>query len=75
MIVTRPNARRIIAEKYGSEFRPRFTTKTTIGVRPVYQINLGFPTLCWRSLATGKDSAVKIGRLHSGGLIDWDWEP
>lgn len=74
MIVTQSDARRIIAAHYGLEFDYRMTTGCTIGMRPRYQTELGFLTLAWRKLATGKASAVAVGLVTPTGSIDWKWE-
>lgn len=70
MIVTQADARRIIARHYGQEWadKTRLTTDCTVGCRPSYDPR---PNLCWRKLATGKDSAVAIGVMVAGGGIDW----
>jgi hypothetical protein len=73
MTLTEREARAAIQRAYGPDFKFRLTTNCTIGVRPVYQMNVGMHTLAWRKLATGKNSAVKIGRVMSGGAIDWDY--
>jgi hypothetical protein len=74
MMTTKSNARRIIRDHYGDALKPRFTTRCTIGVRPVADIAMGRYTLCWRSLATGADSAVQLGRLLPGNTIDWQFD-
>jgi hypothetical protein len=74
MLTTRENARRIIRDHYGDAIKPRFTTRCTIGVRPLIDTALGRYTLAWRSLATGSDSAVALGRLLPGNTIDWQWD-
>lgn len=81
MIVTQNDARKLIAAAYGSDFKFRLTIKTTVGVRPVWQTNIGMPTLAWRKLAVDSfkgrkatlPSAVKIGRMLPNGAIDWDY--
>lgn len=75
MIATLADARRIIAAEYGLDFKFRITKACTVGVRPVYQTNVGMHMLAWRKLDAGKDSAVRIGRIHSGGQIDWEYVP
>jgi hypothetical protein len=75
MIVTQSDARKILARVYPNMGTPvRLTTACTVGVRPVYETELGLPTLAWRKVATGKDSAVRIGRFLPGGAIDWSWD-
>ena len=77
MIVTVADARRIIARHYGDDFAKsiRFTPKgTSVYVRPSYETAFGKPTLCSLKVAPGPDSVVRIGRMHSGGGIDWQWE-
>jgi len=77
MIVTQADARRIIKEAYGKDFKFRLTTSCTIGVRLVWQVNLNMHTLVWRKLHADKKgdipSAVYIGRLMNNGSIDWDY--
>jgi len=77
MLVTQADARRIIKEAYGDNFKFRLTTSCTIGVRPVWQVNLNMHTLAWRKLHADKKgdlpSAVYIGRLMNNGTIDWDY--
>jgi len=75
MIVTQRDARRIIEREYGQDFDFRLLAKSTqIGVRPMWQIELGKVMLCWLKIAPGKDSAVRIGRLLPSGDIDWSYE-
>ncbi len=69
MIVTQPDARRIIAAHY-DDMPFKLTAKTQLGVRPVFDPR---PTLAWCKLDTGRDSAVRIGQLLQAGGIDWDW--
>jgi hypothetical protein len=72
MIVTRADARRIIAREYGPEFKFRLTSGSAqIGCRPVGDPR---PSLAWRALAPGADSAAVIGLLLPGGAIDWQHE-
>ena len=72
MIATQQDARRIIASLYDA-MPFKLTTKTTIGVRPVYDVR---PTLVWRKLDKGRDSAVRIGRMAFPSTdIDWSWAP
>lgn len=81
MLVTQSDARKIIAAAYGSDFKFRLTVRTTVGVRPVHQTNIGMPTLAWRKLAVDRvkggpamlPSAVYIGRMLPNGAIDWDY--
>jgi hypothetical protein len=72
-IYTAKDARAIIRAYYGPDFGFRMTTGCTIGCRPSYQVDIGLPTLAWRKLATGPDSAVAIGELKTSGGIDWSW--
>lgn len=81
-IVTQSDARNIIRSTYGSDFKFRLTIACTIGVRPVWQHNIGAITLAWRKLAVDSfkgrkgnvPSAVKIGRVLADNIIDWDIE-
>jgi hypothetical protein len=81
MIVTQSDARKIIAAAYGPDFKFRLTIACTVGVRPVWQTNLGIATLAWRKLAVDSykgrkataPSAVKIGRMLPNGAIDWNY--
>lgn len=75
MIVTQHDASRILQKYYGSDFKPRLTTKQQIGVRPLYDPQ---PMLAWQKLARGRDSAVRIGtvmemRVGRPVLIEWNW--
>jgi hypothetical protein len=68
MIVSRDHARRLIAAHYpGWKFRIT-AARDTIGVRAVTDPR---PTLVWRSLVRGEDSAVRIGILRSDNTVDW----
>ena len=72
MMMTNLDARKYISKQYpGMKFR--ITSKVTIGVRPNYETELGFPTLCWTKLDRGNDSVVKIGRMRQNTTIDWDY--
>ena len=73
MIVTQRDAAKIIAAHYGLDFDYRLTTGCTIGVRPVFETQLGFLTLAWRKMATGRNSAVRIGLMRPDCTIDWNW--
>ncbi|MBU0501430.1 MAG: hypothetical protein KJ558_10065 [Gammaproteobacteria bacterium] len=73
MIATQKDARRILAAHYPG-LKIRLTTRTQIGVRPVVEMSIGLPTLVWRKLDIGADSAVRIGQLTPGGGIDWGWD-
>ena len=74
MIVTQADARRIIKDAY--PYMPfRLTKSCSIGVRPTHETALGIPTLCWRKLLSGRDSAVQIGIMLADASIDWDWRP
>lgn len=74
MRVTPTNARQIIRAHYGESFKFRITTGCTIGVRPIYETQIGLPTLVWSRVVRGNDSIVRIGRLLPGLTIDWFWE-
>ena len=75
MIVTARDARKIIAQHYGNDFEYRILSRsTTLGVRPVLQTTLGYPTLAWIRLSPGQDSAVRIGKLLPDNTIDWMWD-
>lgn len=70
---TERDAKTIIRAYYGEGFKFRITTGCQIGVRPTYETAIGLPTLAWRRLAPGKDSAVAVGAMVAGGGIDWQW--
>jgi len=76
MIVSQSDARKIIAEVYGADFKFRLTARTTIGVRPAWQVNLNMPMLAWRKLTVDRKgdlpSAVYLGRVQLAGTIDWN---
>lgn len=75
MIVTQSDARLTLFAVYGDEARSwRLTTKCQIALVPTYKTALGTPTLAWRKLESGRDSLVHVGRMHSGGAIDWEWK-
>lgn len=68
MIIDRRSARALIARHYpGMPFRIT-SSSTTIGVRPVSDPR---PTLAWRALCAGSDSAVRIGIMRPTTDIDW----
>lgn len=68
MLYTRDNARRVIREAYGPDFKIRITTSCTIGVRPSTDDRV---MLAWRALDKGKDSVVSVGILSRDGQISW----
>ncbi|OGT90129.1 MAG: hypothetical protein A2286_00065 [Gammaproteobacteria bacterium RIFOXYA12_FULL_61_12] len=73
MLVTQKDARRLLAEQYPGMTAIRLTTTTQVAVRPCYETDLGMPSLAWRKVCPGKDSAVRIGILLPNSTIDWDW--
>lgn len=73
-ILTRSDARRVIASHYpGMPFKI-FHRSMSIGVRPVWETKWNLPTLAWRAVAPGRDSAVRIGILKPSGDVDWNAE-
>ena len=70
MIVTQRDARRILSAMF-PETPVKLTTKCTVIVRPVFDPR---PSVAISKIAPGKDSAVRIGQLLSGGQIDWTAE-
>ena len=57
-ILTRSDARRVIASHYpGMPFKI-FHRSMSIGVRPVYETKWNLPVLAWRAVAPGRDSPM-----------------
>ena len=67
-------ARKIIKLYYGLNFDFKILTKsTTLGVRAVYETQIGLPTLAW--IKNSDTQMVSIGSLNENGTIDWNWQP
>jgi hypothetical protein len=73
MNLAREIARAFIAKQYpGMKFR--LTRKATIGVRPVFEVDLGKPVLVWKK-SQFDGCRIDIGQLLPGGGINWQWQP